>query len=232
MDNIRVNEGKECVRTIDGVSYERYAIQTHVVGKEDNIIDVVKKYAVPHMQPGDILFMSEKAVACTQNRAIPLDEIKPGLLARFLVKFVYRSPHGLGRTMPETMEVTIQQIGAPRVLFAAICSGIGKLFKKRGIFYAICGPKVQAIDGPCPGALPPMDRCVTLGPEDPMKVCKEISQAIGFDVTVIDANDLDIDILGFSGKKKQMPVLAEVLRVNPLGQGRECTPMGIIRQVK
>ena len=112
MDNIRVNEGKECVRTIDGVSYERYAIQTHVVGKEDNIIDVVKKYAVPHMQPGDILFMSEKAVACTQNRAIPLDEIKPGLLARFLVKFVYRSPHGLGRTMPETMEVTIQQIGA------------------------------------------------------------------------------------------------------------------------
>ena len=77
-----------------------------------------------------------------------------------------------------------------------------------------------------------MDRCVTLGPEDPMKVCKEISQAIGFDVTVIDANDLDIDILGFSGKKKQMPVLAEVLRDNPLGQGRECTPMGIIRQVK
>ena len=65
-----------------------------------------------------------------------------------------------------------------------------------------------------------------------MKVCKEISQAIGFDVTVIDANDLDIDILGFSGKKKQMPVLAEVLRDNPLGQGRECTPMGIIRQVK
>lgn len=119
-----------------------------------------------------------------------------------------------------------------RILFAAFCSAIGKLFKKRGIFYAIAGEKVRAIDGPCPGALPPMDRCVTLGPEDPSKVCKEIAQAIGYDVTIIDANDLDIEILAFSGKKKQTAALAEILRDNPLGQGRECTPMGLIRQVK
>ena len=232
MENIRVNEGKECIRVVDGVSYERYAIQTHVIGNEDQITEVVKKYAVPHMQQGDILFLSEKAVACTQNRAIPIDTIKPRPLARFLVKFVYRSPHGLGRTLPETMEVTIQQVGTLRILFAAVCSAIGKLFKKRGIFYAIAGEKVRAIDGPCPGALPPMDRCVTLGPEDPSNVCKEIAQAIGYDVTIIDANDLDIEILAFSGKKKQTAALAEILRDNPLGQGRECTPMGLIRQVK
>ena len=71
MENLQVNEGKECVRIVDGVGYERYAIGTHVITNEDNIVDVVKKYAVPHMQQNDILFMSEKAVACTQNRAIP-----------------------------------------------------------------------------------------------------------------------------------------------------------------
>ena len=232
MENVRINEGKECVRTVNGVSYERYALQTHVISQKDNIADVVKTYAVPHLQKGDIVFMSEKAVACTQNRAIPIDEIKPRLLARILVKFVYRSPHGLGRTLPETMEITIQQAGTARILFAAFCSAIGKLFKKRGIFYDIAGDTVKAIDGPSPGALPPMDRCVTLGPEDPMKVSKEIAQAVGYDVAIIDANDLDIEILGFSGKKKDIELLKELLRDNPLGQGRECTPMGFIRKVK
>lgn len=230
MENVMVNEGKERLREADGKMYARYAVQTHVITKEDDIIEVVKKYALPHMQKGDILFLSEKAVACTQNRAIPMDEIKPRLLARFLVKFVYRSPHGLGRTLPETMEITLQQAGTPRILFAAFCSAIGKLFHKRGIFYAIAGEAVRAIDGPCPGALPPLDRCVTLGPEDPGKVSREISDAIGYDVAIIDANDLSIEILGFSGKKKMTKLLEKALRDNPLGQGRQCTPMGILRR--
>lgn len=230
MDNVKINEGKELVREAGGVRYERYAIRTHVITRDDDIVNVVNTYAVPHMKKGDILFMSEKAVACTQNRAIPIDEIHPRLLARLLVKFVYRSPHGLGRTLPETMEITLQQAGTPRILFAAACSAIGKLFKKRGIFYAIAGEKVRAIDGPSPGALPPLDKCVTLGPEDPEKSAKEISQAIGYDVAIIDANDLSIEILGFSGKKKMISVLEEVLRDNPLGQGTECTPMGLLRK--
>ena len=104
MENITVNEGKELIRVVDGTAYERYALQTKLIGKDDDMIDMVKAYALPHMQKGDILFMSEKAVACTQNRAIPLDEIKPGFLAKLLVKFVYRSPHGLGRTWVKHLE--------------------------------------------------------------------------------------------------------------------------------
>ena len=53
-----------------------------------------------------------------------------------------------------------------------------------------------------------------------------------YDVAIIDANDLSIEILGFSGKKKLNSTLAEALRDNPLGQGRECTPMGILRKVQ
>ena len=232
MENILVNEGKELLRVVDGTAYERYALQTKLIGKEDDIIEMVKEYALPHLQKGDILFMSEKAVACTQNRAIPMDEIKPGFLAKLLVKFVYRSPHGLGRTLPETMQVTLDLVGTPRVLFAAFCSAIGKLFKKRGIFYAICGDEVRAIDGPCPTAMPPLNKCVTLGPVNPEKVCRDIADAIGYDVTIIDANDLGIEILGFSGKKNQIDFLTKVLADNPLCQGNQCTPMGIIRKAR
>ena len=68
--------------------------------------------------------------------------------------------------------------------------------------------------------------------ENPEKSAKEISQAIGYDVAIIDANDLSIEILGFSGKKKMISVLEEALRDNPLGQGTQCTPMGLLRKAE
>ena len=117
-------------------------------------------------------------------------------------------------------------------VFAAFCSAVGKLFKKRGIFYAICGDEVRAIDGPCPTAMPPLNKCVTLGPLNPDKVCRDIADAVGYDVAVIDANDLGIEILGFSGKKNQIDFLTKVLADNPLCQGNQCTPMGIIRKAR
>ena len=55
MENITVNEGKELLRIVDGTAYERYALQTKLIGKEDNMVDIVNTYAVPHMQKGDIL---------------------------------------------------------------------------------------------------------------------------------------------------------------------------------
>ena len=47
-----------------------------------------------------------------------------------------------------------------------------------------------------------------------------------------DANDLGIEILGFSGKKNQIDFLTKVLADNPLCQGNQCTPMGIIRKAR
>lgn len=232
MENIQVNSGKNCIREVDGKQYERYAIKTHLITKEDNIVEVVQQYAVQHLQEGDILFISEKAVACTQNRAILLENIKPRPLARLLCKFVYKSPHGIGLALPETMEMALQECGTPRILFAAFCSAVGKLFGKRGIFYRIAGEKARAIDGPTKGTIPPLDRSVVLGPKEPMAVTQEISQAIGNDIVIIDANDLGINILGWSSKKLDVDKIALILSDNPLGQSTEQTPMGLIRKVK
>lgn len=232
VDNLKVNQGKNCLREVDGQQYERYAIQTDMITKDDRLLDVVNKFALAHLKPGDILFMSEKAVACTQNRAIPLEEIKPRPLARLLCKFVYKSPHGIGLALPETMEMALRECGTPRILFAAFCSAVGKLFHKRGVFYRVAGEKARSIDGPTAGTIPPLDRCVVLGPKDPMKVASDLSQAIGHDVLIIDANDLGINILGWSNKKMNIPQMCLVLSDNPLGQSTERTPMGLIRKVQ
>ena len=71
------NPGKNLIRTVDGVDYQRIPLKTHLITKDDKMEDVINKYAKAFMQPGDILFISEKAVACTQNRAIPMEDINP-----------------------------------------------------------------------------------------------------------------------------------------------------------
>ena len=96
MSNLIANEGKNEIIEVGGVKYRRLPIKTHVITENDNIPDVALKYAKPDMVDGDILFISEKSVACSQKRAIPLTEIKPRPLAKFLCKFVYKSPYGIG----------------------------------------------------------------------------------------------------------------------------------------
>ena len=132
-----VNPEKNETIEVDGVQYRRLCIKTHVITDKDNIVDVVEKYAAPLVQDGDIVFITEKAVACTQRRAIPLEDIHPRPLARFLSKFVLRTPYGIGLAMPETMECALRECGTIRILFAAAVSAVGKLFGIRGWFYII-----------------------------------------------------------------------------------------------
>ena len=139
MVELCVNEGKNSTITVDGKDYMRLPIKTHVVTYEDNIADVAEKYAKEHMQEGDILFISEKCVACSQRRAIPMTEINPRPLAKLLCKFVYKSPYGIGLGIPETMEMALRECGIPRMLFAAFIRAIGKMLGKRGWFEKIAG---------------------------------------------------------------------------------------------
>lgn len=231
MVELCVNEGKNTTITVDGKDYMRLPIKTHVVTYEDNIADVAEKYAKEHMQEGDILFISEKCVACSQRRAIPMTEINPRPLAKLLCKFVYKSPYGIGLGIPETMEMALRECGIPRMLFAAFISAIGKLLGKRGWFYKIAGYRAESIDGPTPNTLPPYNKYVVLGPENPDKTAREIADRIGFRVCIVDVNDLSGKILGASDDSLDRELLPKILRDNPLGQSSQQTPMGIIRQI-
>lgn len=231
MAELKPNEGKNEIIEVEGVSYRRLPIKTHVITDQDKIEEVAEQYAKGIMEEGDVLFISEKCVACTQKRAIPMEEIHPRPLAKLLCKFVYKSPYGIGLSIPQTMEMALQECGTLKILWAAFWSALGKLFGKRGIFYDIAGAKARSIDGPCDCTIPPYNHYVVLGPKDPDKVSRDIKAHIGFDVCVVDINDIDGVILGVSDESMSRELYAKILKDNPLGQSGQQTPMGIIRKV-
>jgi len=201
---------KETFIKVGEVEYKRTHIKTHVVVADDDIFKLVEKYAQPVLvslrAEGEAisadtkpwLFISERVVAITQGRAYKIDEIKVGALAKFLVKFVYKSPYGIGLGRPQTMQLAINEAGAMRVLFGAVISGILKLFGIRGTFYKIVGHGVNAIDGPCDYTLPPYNKYAVLGPRDPDGVATKLARKFGIEIVIIDANDLGVDVLGAS----------------------------------
>lgn len=233
-ETIKPNQGKNEIIEVDGVQYRRLPIVTHLITDQDNICDVAEKYGKPVLsEPDDILFISEKCVACTQKRAIPLEDIHPRKLAVKLSSHVTKTPHGIGLGMPETMEMALREVGTPRILFAAAVSVIGKkIFHKKGWFYTVAGYRARSIDGPCHNTIPPYNHYVVLGPLNPDQVAKEISERIGYDVIIVDINDLEGQILGVSGKHLSKELFARVLKDNPLGQDDQQTPMGVIRKVR
>ena len=232
---LKPNEGKQGITVIDGVSYQRLPIRTHLVTLEDDIVAVADQYGTPVLtEPDDILFISEKCVACTQpGRAIPLKDIKPRKLAVWLSGHVTKTKHGIGLGMPETMECALVECGVLKILFAAFVSVIGKkLFHKKGWFYQVAGYKARSIDGPCHNTIPPYNQYVVLGPLHPDQVAKDIAAKIGHRAMVVDINDLEGQILGVSDPSMDKDLYIRILKDNPLGQDDQQTPMGVIRIVK
>lgn len=229
---VQANPGKNLQVTVNGKVYERIPVKTHVVMPGENLVDVVKTYALPLLQPGDVLFITEKIVAVSQGRAFPVKTIRPRKLAVFLSRFVTKTKHGIGLGIPETMEMALRECGVWRILLAAAVAAVTKPLGRKGDFYRIAGYKASSIDGPTPNTIPPYNEYVVLGPDKPNKVAKEISEEIKVPVLIVDLNDLGGKILGVSDRKIDKDLYYTILRDNPLGQSREQTPIGIIRQVK
>ncbi|MBU1083318.1 coenzyme F420-0:L-glutamate ligase [Patescibacteria group bacterium] len=228
---LRPNKGKELVVEFLGKRYARFPVYTHVVNKQDNIVDICQKYLRPHLQVGDFIFISEKIIAITQGRAYSIDEIKPSWLANLLVKFVYKSPYGIGLGSPWTMELAIREAGPLRILVVAFISALTKPLGIRGLFYLVAGHNINSIDGACDTNVPPYNCHVILGPLDANKVAKKIKKELGHDVVIIDANDLGVKVLGKSSVKIQDKFCYTVFKDNPMGQSREQTPLCIVREV-
>ena len=227
------NDGKVLSVTTDAGTFKRIPIRTRVVMPGDDLDAFVTEYAGGVVQPGDTLFVTEKIVAITQGRSYALDEIEPRARARLLSKYVVKTPYGIGLGMPETMEMALRECGTPRILFASAVAAVTKAFGRRGDFYRIAGDKARAIDGPTKHTIPPYNEAVVLGPKDPDGVAARVKALIGgqAEVAVVDINDLGGNILGSTLDKDAERRLVKILGDNPLGQGLESTPLGIVRAV-
>ncbi len=222
------NEDRLLEATVDGTVYARHPVRTHLVTRDDDAAAVVTRYASPLGEDVAFVAVSERMVAITQGRSYPMTEIRPGWLARFLVRFVTRPGYGIGLGTPQTLQLAIDEVGAPRILLAALVSGITKPFGIHGLFYRIAGPQAAAIDGPTSYTIPPYNQAATLGPRDPNHAARTISAAIGVPVAIIDANDAGCNVLGRTpGLDRRL--IARLFADNPLGQAREQTPVCVVR---
>lgn len=227
------NEGKALEVEIDGERVQRIPLRTRVVMPEDDLDEIIATYAKDAVRPGDLLFVTEKIVAITQGRSHLLTDIRPRRLAAVLSRYVVKTPHGIGLGMPETMEMALRECGTPRILFAAGVAAITKAFGRKGDFYRIAGDRARAIDGPTSGTIPPYNQAVVLGPERPREVAAHLRALLGgqVDVAVVDINDIGGNILGSTLDRTGEKRLVRILRDNPLGQGHQSTPLGIVRSV-
>ena len=226
------NAGKALTILTARGTYARLPIRTHIITDRDSMVDVVTRYAKPHLKEGDLLFISERIVAISQGRAYPIKDIRPSRLARFLVRFVYKSPYGIGLGSPWTMELAIQEAGPLRIFAGALAAALTKPLGMRGVFYNVVGNNINAIDGPCSYTLPPYNSYAKLGPAEPERVAGELKSALLCDVVIIDANDLGVAILGKSARDIPDAFCKEVFRDNPLGQSSEQTPLCIVRNAR
>ncbi|MDP3057404.1 MAG: coenzyme F420-0:L-glutamate ligase [bacterium] len=230
MDVLSPNKNKNLFISVDGVQYARMPVKTHVILEKDDLKTILSQYLKPYLKEGDVIFISEKIVAITQGRSYPIKDIKPSFLAKILVKFVHKTPSGIGIGSPWTMELAVREAGTIKIFLAALVAAITKPFGIKGMFYRIAGKEVAAIDGPCDYTLPPYNKYAKLGPKNPAAVAEFLKGKIGYDVMIIDANDLGVSVLGKSSKNISDDWARKVFRDNPLGQTNEQTPLCIVRK--
>ncbi|MGH9171252.1 MAG: asparagine synthase (glutamine-hydrolyzing) [Acidimicrobiales bacterium] len=242
--SVRPNAGRHvfCCGPDGRNAYGRVPVRTPRIVAGDDLDRIVSDSILSveggrlGVEPGDIVAVSEKAVAVSQGRSFPVTSIKTGLLSKALSRLVSKGPAGIGLGIPATMQLAIEEAGAARILMATAAAGVTRVFGRHGTFYRVAGGAVSAIDGPTAGTLPPFDTHAKLPPRDPDGVAERLASRLADEaggpvhVAVIDANDRGVTVLGGS-RGLDRPLLAWLFGDNPLGQGDEQTPVALIRFV-
>jgi len=214
----------EARRAPFGASFVAIPVRTRLVGAGDDLAELVAVAVRGIARTGDVIAVSETAVAIAQNRMIAAETIRPSRLAYALSR---RAGALATINQPESMQLVIDDVGAGRVACAAIAHLIGRLVGRRGVFYRVLGEAISTIDG-YTGTLPPFDRTIVLGPEDADGAATALAGRVGAHAVVVDANDLGIaKVLGASAGVRRAHVEA-ALRNNPHGNGDEQTPIVVL----
>ena len=214
-----------------GKRYSRYAIHTHFIEVGEDQAELVRRYVLPLYQPGDVLSFGAKVMAmCTKN-VVTKDSVKPGFWAKALSKRASETVAGVGVHEPYKMQLAINMVGLPKVLWASVASAVTKLFGRKGVFWEIVGPEVAGIDGfYYRSSFDRYKELALLNNTNPVELCDALEQATGVPTVLMDANDIDQNQLG---KGTNFPLtdaeIQEAMKDNPSGQGGELTPFILIR---
>jgi hypothetical protein len=231
------NPGKKLDIMVNGVSYVRLPVKTRLITMQDtDIVPLIREYVSPYVRPGDMVFVSEKALTITQGRVVDMGTVVPSRLARTLARNVgnyYGSGNfrGFGHGTAIAMQLFIEEAGYARVVFAALLSAFTRPLGIRGLFYRVCGKRAKSIDCPMSFLILEYAHSVKLAPQDPSDAARRIKQELGGnEVVILDANYRGAFSLGKSSRAISESFIGELFRDNPLGQSDEMTPFCIVRK--
>ena len=200
-------------------------IKTHLLGTQDNTIEVLRHYATALLQPGDVLTIGETPVAVMQGRYHHPSTVEPSWLARLLCR-VFHPTSSLATACG--LQTLIDLVGPTRVLLAWSIGLMLKLLGIKGGFYRLAGEQARLIDD-ITGTTPPYDQTIVLGPQAPQQLCEQAAAELGVAVAIVDVNDLGrVKVLAASQGCDE-DLLQRALRPNPAGNANEGTPLVLVR---
>jgi len=216
---------------VDGRGFERILVHTHLVHIKEPLEPLLDEHVRPLLQEGDWVAMSEKVVAISEGRVVHHSVVRPGPLAKLIVKGTRKYDNDVAFSDPRKMQVAIMQTGSARAAFAMVVGGITRLFGRHGDFWRIAGHRIAEIDGFNPDTVKPFDEFAMLGPANPDKACAAYARFLGHPVVIIDGNNINVEVLGMSPDVTVDRATARlVLLDNPMGQGDELTPFVIVHR--
>lgn len=200
-------------------------VRTPLVRTGDLLVTMVAQAVRGIARGQDVIAVSETALAIAQGELVPAEYIRPSRLAYALAR---RAGALATVNQPESVQLVIDRVGAPKVVYAAAMHVLGRLRGRRGVFYEIMGEAIAAIDG-YTGTLPPYERAIVLAPREPDLFAAAVAQSSGVACAVVDANDLGkAKVLGASPGVDRANVEAALLD-NPHGNGDEQTPVVVLK---
>lgn len=204
-------------------------ISTRILTEKDDIVDQVEKYTKGKIGPDDVISVAESVVAITQGRVVRPDELTISPLAQLCCRFIpdygsLASPHG--------MQSLMNAEGQWRVAFALFAGFVGKLIGQRGLFYKWGGEQAALIDD-VTGTMPPFDKCIVYGPENPDDVVERLKERLGcFGALIADVNDLKRSRVVGATKGMDGQLAANLLIDNPFGNASQKRPICIIKNFR
>lgn len=203
-------------------------IHTHLLTHLDDPVAVLRRYVLPHAQPGDVVTIGETPLAIMQGRFRHPSDVKPGWVARRLC-YLFLPTSSLATACG--LQTLIDLVGSVRVLVAFLVGAIAKVLGKPGVFYQLAGEQARLIDD-VTGTIPPYDQFIVLGPQNPQQVVDQIKRETGLAAAIVDVNDLrSVKVLA-SSPEVAVSFLQQALIKNPAGNASEQTPVVLIRPVK
>lgn len=201
-------------------------VRTRILTSKDNIVDVIEKYAREDVGPDDVISVAESVVAITQGRYVYPEDLEPCFLAKVLCRFI---PQEGSLSSVYGMQSAMNAEGKWRILFSLLIGMAAKVVGISGVFYRMGGKQAPLIDD-VTGTMPPFDKCLVYGPENPNEVAEAIKSRLGcYGAAVADVNDLKRALVIGVTSGLVPTTLAKILIDNPFGNASQQTPIVIIK---